>query len=41
MPDSPAPQTETDAATQAVVEQSHPWAELAPEHFRLFPGAAR
>ncbi|WP_341303086.1 hypothetical protein [Pseudomonas sp. TMP25] len=35
MPDSPAPQTETDAATQAVVEQSHPWAELAPEHFRL------
>ncbi|WP_339521914.1 hypothetical protein [Pseudomonas sp. EA_35y_Pfl2_R111] len=40
MTDSPAPQTDPDAAPQAVVEQAHPWAELAPEHFSLLRLAA-
>jgi hypothetical protein len=35
MTDSPVPQAATDEAPQDVVEQAHPWAELAPEHFRL------
>jgi hypothetical protein len=40
MTDSPAPQTDTEAAPQAVVEPAHPWAELAPEHVRLLRLAA-
>lgn len=40
MTDSPAPQTDTDAAPQEVVEPAHPWAELAPEHFSLLRLAA-
>jgi hypothetical protein len=35
MTDRPEPQTDTDAATQEVVEQAHPWIELAAEQFRL------
>ena len=40
MTDSPAPQTDSDDAPQAVVEQAHPWAELAAEHFSLLRLAA-
>jgi len=40
MTDSPAPQTDTDAAPQEVAEQAHPWAELTPEHFSLLRLAA-
>jgi len=40
MTDSPETQTDTDAAPQEVVEQAHPWADLAPEHFRLLRLAA-
>jgi len=35
MTDNPEQQNDTDAASQEVVEQAHPWADLAPEHFRL------
>lgn len=35
MTTSPAPQTDTDAASEEVAEPAHPWAELAPEHFLL------
>jgi len=40
MTDSPAPQTDTDAAPQEVAEQAHPWAELGAEHFSLLRLAA-
>lgn len=40
MTDSPAPKIDTDAAPQEVVEQAHPWAELAPEHLSLLRLAA-
>jgi hypothetical protein len=40
MTDSPALQTDPDAAPQEAVEQAHPWAELAPEHFSLLRLAA-
>lgn len=35
MTDSPTLPTDADAAPPEVVEQAHPWAELAPEHFSL------
>lgn len=35
MADTPAPQTDADAASTEAVEQAHPWAELDPEQFRL------
>ena len=37
MTDANAPQSAPDATAQAqaAVEKAHPWADLAPEHFRL------
>jgi hypothetical protein len=35
MTDANAPQAVPEASAKAVVEKVHPWADLAPEHFRL------